>query len=339
MLKRIKKIFGFYKIDAIQIVPYCSYGTPHRLYVKGRVLDNVPLDYEENPSFVATIKNAIRQFDTYEIPGITVQLKVHNFTYTTRTDAHGYFLFDVTTDTDLRELSDAEGWLFYDLSIPTNDATKVTEVFQGELLIPEADADFGVITDIDDTILYTGVTSFLKWKVLLNSLFVNSYKRMPLQDAPSLYQKLHKGIEGKEKNPIFYLSNSPWNMYQYLKLFLDHNRFPKGAVLLRSFNSIFQKVTGSEKPHKQKEILNILEAFPNLNFILIGDSGEHDATIYTDIAAQFPNRVLCIYLRSVKHRRRMQAVKSIVDNFRVTPVLLVETSADAEAHAHTQGFI
>jgi len=339
MLKRIKKIFGFYKIDAIHIVPYRSYGTPYRLYVKGRVLDNVPLDYEENPSFMATIKNAIRQFDTYEIPSITVQLKVHNYTYTTRTDANGYFLFDVTTDTDLRELSDAEGWLFYDLSIPTNDATTVTEVFQGELLIPEAEADFGVITDIDDTILYTGVTSFLKWKVLLNSLFVNSYKRMPLQDAPGLYQKLHKGVKGKEKNPIFYLSNSPWNMYQYLKLFLDHNRFPKGAVLLRSFNSIFQKVTGSEKPHKQKEILNILEAFPNLNFILIGDSGEHDATIYTDIAAQFPNRVLCIYLRSVKHRRRMQAVKSIVDNFRVTPVLLVETSADAEAHARAKRFI
>jgi len=339
MLKRIKKIFGFYKIDTIHIVPYRSYGTPHRLYVKGRVLDNVPLDYEENPSFIATIKNAIRQFNTYEIPGITVQLKVYDYTYTTRTDAQGYFLFDVATDTDLRKLSDAKGWLFYDLSISTNDANVVTEVFQGELLIPEAEADFGVITDIDDTILYTGVTSFLKWKVLLNSLFVNSYNRMPLQDAPSLYQKLHKGIEGKEKNPIFYLSNSPWNMYQYLKLFLDHNRFPKGAVLLRSFNSIFQKVTGSEKPHKQKEILNILEAFPNLNFILIGDSGEHDATIYTDIAAQFTNRVLCIYLRSVKHRRRMQAVKSIVDNFRVTPVLLVETSADAEAHARTQGFI
>jgi phosphatidate phosphatase APP1 len=175
--------------------------------------------------------------------------------------------------------------------------------------------------------------------VLRNSLFVNAYRRIPLEGAPNLYQKLHKGIKGKEKNPIFYLSNSPWNMYQYLKLFLDHNGFPKGPILLRSFNSIFQKVAGSEKPHKQKEILNILETYPYLNFILIGDSGEHDASIYTDIAAQYPTRILCIYLRSVNHSGRMKIVKSIVDNFRITPVLLVETSADAEIHAGAQGFI
>ncbi|KGO92385.1 App1 family protein [Flavobacterium subsaxonicum] len=339
MIKRLKKLFGHYKIDAIHIVPYRSYGTQNHLYVKGRVLDNVPLQYSESPSFVATIKNAIKQFDTYEIPGIRVQLKVNNLIFTAKTDANGYFLFDINVGLNLRELSDAEGWLYYDLSIPDSEGVAVTEVFQGELLIPEAEADYGVITDIDDTLLTTGVTSFLKWKVIRNSLFVNSYRRMPLEGAPNLYRKLHKGIDDKEKNPVFYLSNSPWNMYQYLKLFLGHNGFPKGPVLLRSFNSIFQKVTGSEKPHKQKEILNILDAFPTLNFILIGDSGEHDATIYTDIAAQFPNRVLCIYLRSVTHKRRMQTVKSIVDNFRVTPVLLVETSAEAEIHAREQGFI
>ena len=205
--------------------------------------------------------------------------------------------------------------------------------------MPEAEADYGVISDIDDTILNTGVTSFLKWKVIRNSFFVNAFRRMPLHGAPNLYTILHKGIDGKEKNPVFYLSNSPWNMYQYLQLFLDHNGFPKGPVLLRSFSSFFKRLTAAEKPHKQKEIINLLNTYPKLNFILIGDSGEHDATIYTDIAAQYPNRILCIYLRSVNHRRKMAHVKSIVDNFRTTPVLLIETSLQAEEHARAQGFI
>lgn len=339
MLKRLKKLLGTYKIDKVYIEPYRSYGTSFRLYVKGRVLDNLPLQYTPQQSFWQTLKNAVKQFDTFEIPHITVQLSVNGTNFITVTDAKGYFLFDVMVDKDMKTISDAEGWVYFNLGIHGKEATEVIEVFQGEFLIPETEADFGVISDIDDTILNTGVTSFLKWKVILNSLFVNAYERIPLHGASVLYRKLHLGIDNKEKNPIFYLSNSPWNMYRYLQLFLDHNGFPKGPVLLRSFNSIFQKVTGKEKPHKQKEIINILDAFPQLNFILIGDSGEHDATIYTDIAAQFPDRILCIYLRTVNHSGRMRIVKSIVDNFRLTPVLLVETSEAAEAHARKNGFI
>jgi len=339
MLKRIKLLFGKYKADKIHIMPYRSYGTSYRLYVKGRVLDNFPIEYLDKQSLWQTIKNAVKQFDTYEIPGIKVQIDVSGMLFTTVTDAKGYFLFDVAVAQDMKTISDAEGWVYFNLNALNEQQATVTEVFQGEFLIPETEADFGVITDIDDTLLNTGVTSFLKWKVLINSLFINTYKRIPLEGAPNLYRKLHLGVENKEKNPIFYLSNSPWNMYQYLKVFLDHNNFPKGAILLRSFSSIFQKVSGSEKPHKQKEIINILNTYPELNFILIGDSGEHDASIYTDIAMQYPNRILCIYLRSVNHKGRMHRVKSIVDNFRTTPVLLVETSLAAEEHARASGFI
>lgn len=339
MFKRIRKLLGTYKATEIHVMPYRSYGTDFRLYVKGRVLDNSPFEHIDKQSFFRTVANAFKQFDTYEIPDITVMLTINGSHFTVKTNTKGYFLFDVEVAFSMKQLSDAEGWMYFDLSIVNEGQASVTKMFKGEFLVPEAEADFGVITDIDDTLLNTGVTSFLKWKVIRNSLFVNAHSRIPLEGAPNLYKKLHLGIDNKEKNPIFYLSNSPWNMYQYLKLFLDYNNFPKGPVLLRSFSSIFQKVAGDEKPHKQKEILNILDAYPNLKFILIGDSGEHDASIYTDIAVQFPDRILCIYLRSVTHSGRMQAVKSIVDNFRVTPVLLVETSADAEAHARLHGFI
>jgi len=337
MRKRLKKLFGTYTIQTILIHPYRSYGTHFRLYVKGRVLDNPPFEITRKHTFWETLRNAFRQFDTHEIPDINISLKIAGFELSTAADKKGYFLFDAILPADISVLSDNEGWVTFELNVLGQQAHLSAGIL-GEYLIPEKEADYAIISDIDDTILNTGVTSFLKWKVLVNSFFVNAYSRIPLEGASELYRKLHFGIDNKEKNPIFYLSNSPWNMYQYLKLFLDHNGFPKGPILLRTFSSIFQRVS-SEKPHKQKEIINLLNAYPELKFILIGDSGEHDATIYTDIAAQFPDRILCIYLRTVNHKRRMQHVKSIVDNFRTTPVLLVETSKDAVVHAKTMNFI
>ena len=76
-----------------------------------------------------------------------------------------------------------------------------------------------------------------------------------------------------------------------------------------------------------------------MKFILIGDSGEHDASIYTEIAAQYSDRIMAIYLRSVKHKRQMERVRSLVDNFDTVPVLLAENSSEAEKHARENGFI
>ena len=338
MIKRLKKLIGTYTFHKILIVPYRSYGTYFRLYVKGRVLDNPLLEMDAKHSIIQTFRNAFRQFDTHEIPNVNVVLRIAGLTLNTITDRKGYFLLDAILPENIALHSDMEGWVEFEVHLDQG-VNVITDVFKGEFLIPEKEADYGIISDIDDTILNTGVTSFFKWKVLRNSLFVNAYKRIPLAGAAELYRQFHLGVDHKEKNPVFYLSNSPWNMYQYLKLFLDHSGFPKGPILLRSFNSMFHRVTQSEKPHKQKEIINLLMSYPELKFILIGDSGEHDASIYTEIAAQFPNRILCIYLRTVRHRGKMQHVKSIVDNFRNTPVLLVETSEDAAVHAKANGYI
>ena len=339
MRKRFKKLFRSYKVEAVRIIPYRSYGSGMELYIKGRVLDNRPLEYHENQSWWQSMKNALRQFDTHEIPGLTVTLTIGDHRLFATTDRKGYFLFDIALASDIAHFSNHEGWVPFSLFAEQTSTSPESLVFSGEFLIPDPEADFGIISDIDDTILNTGVTSFLKWKVIRNSLFVNAFRRIPLKNAPSLYQKLHKGIENKEKNPVFYLSNSPWNMYRYLELFLDHNKFPRGPILLRSFSSIFKRLTADEKPHKQKEILNLLENYPKMKFVLIGDSGEHDASIYTDVAVQFPDRILAIYLRSVPHKRRMRHVKSIVDNFREVPVLMVGESEEAEKHAAATGLI
>lgn len=343
MQKRLKRIFGYRKIDNVLITPYRSYGTSHHLYVLGRALDDVPLKIVEDQGFMTTIRNTFRQFNTYEIKKAEIDLDIPEvIRLSEKSDEEGYFLFDRTIEEDLSDKADEEGWVIVNLhykGVREKIEQPGDEHFQGELLIPEERAEYGVISDIDDTILHTGVTSFLKLRLLKNSLLTNTYSRIPLEGAPEFYQKLHLGKCGENKNPIFYLSNSPWNLYQYLKLFLDFNKFPKGPILLRNFRTPFDRSLKPEKPHKQKEIINILKTYPKLNFILIGDSGEHDASIYTDIAVQYPDRIKAIYLLSVKHRRQMRRIKSIVDNFKTTPVLMVDTAAIAEAHARENGFI
>ena len=344
MIKRLKKFIGRYKnLDQVYVVPYRSYGTYSHLYVKGRVLDNEPLKILKDQSLYRTLKNTWKQFDSFEIPDAKMELvipdKVNLFS---KTDAEGYFLFEKTINESLSEHASNEGWVNYQIYYK-EEIGKRTKLlgnpFQGEFLVPQINAEYGIISDIDDTILQTGVTSFLKWRLLKNSLLTNAYRRIPLKNAPGLYQKLHMGKSGQNKNPMFYLSNSPWNLYEYLKLFLDYNKFPKGPIMLRDFRTPFDKTLRPEKPHKQKEITNILKTYPDLKFILIGDSGEHDASIYTDIAAQYSDRILAIYLRSVKHKRQMRRIESIIDNFDTVPVLMVYNSKEAEDHARENGFI
>ena len=344
MKKRLRKLAGRYKlIDQVLITPYRSYGTHSHLYIKGRVLDNEPLKITQDANIFKTIKTTYKQFDTFEIPDAQVDLSLPGKVQaTTQSDDEGFFLFDNTIEQNLAEHADEEGWLDYDIFYkgPLGKKTELLEdPFKGDFLIPDPNAEYGVISDIDDTILHTGVTSFLKLRLLKNSLLTNAYNRIPLKGAAEFYQKLHTGRDGTPNNPIFYLSNSPWNLYEYLNLFLDHNAFPKGPILLRKFRTPFDGSIKPEKPHKQKEIANILKTYPEMNFILIGDSGEHDASIYTEIAAQYPDRILAIYLRSVKHKKQMSRVRSIIDNFETTPVLMVETSQEAVEHAREHGFI
>ena len=327
----------------VKLATYRSYGTSSHLYLLGRAIDDDKLKMHEDQSFLRTLSNTYKQFDSYEIADTEVALELPNGTILKeKTNKNGYFLFNKTISLNLKDFADDEGWVKLKVSFVNDVPNSIItheNLFEAELLIPPLKASYGVISDIDDTILHTGVTSFLKWRVIKNSLFKHAHKRISLEGAPQFYRELHAGKKGNEQNPIFYLSNSPWNLYQYLSLFLKVNDFPKGPILLRHFRTPFDKTLKPEKPHKQKEIINILKTYPHINFILVGDSGEHDPAIYTEIAAQFPDRIIAIYLRSVKHRRQMRRVRSIVDNFKTVPVLLVETSQQARDHARENGFI
>ncbi|MDB9720678.1 DUF2183 domain-containing protein [Winogradskyella sp.] len=332
---------GWLKKDPLQIVAFNTYGTAKHLYLKGRALEDEDIDLEKKGWF-SLVVNSWKRFETDEIRNTPLKVFLpNNAVVLGTTDAEGYYLFD-EPQPNLSTLTDTEGWLSYKVSYTLNLGNRkiqLNNLFLGKMIIPKTDSSFGVISDIDDTILHTGVASPLKWRVVINTFFKTPHKRKALEGSAAFYHLLHLGTSKAEANPIFYVSNSPWNLYRYLDVFLKMNHFPKGPILLRDFRTPFDRTPKTELAHKYHEIYNILDTYPDLKFILIGDCGEKDAYIYLDVVKQFPNRIACIYLRSVEHSKRMKRISKVFKDYKEVPVLIVDNSKDAIAHAKTHGFI
>ncbi|MBT8097176.1 MAG: DUF2183 domain-containing protein, partial [Woeseia sp.] len=161
-------------------------------------------------------------------------------------------------------------------------------------LVADPAARFMIISDMDDTVIHTGITRKLLAARL--TFFGNARTRKPLDGVADLYRELVDGSDGTARNPVFYVSNSGWNMYDVLDEFLELNKIPPGPLLLRDLGNVGKRST---KNHKAQTFRRLLERFPTLPAVLIGDSGQHDAALYAELAREFPDRVLGIYIRDV----------------------------------------
>lgn len=336
---KLKRKLGM--MHPLQIVPYRSYGTPERLYVKGRVLkDKGITQSEEQDTLWENLLNMYRRFETDEVPNARVQLCFNNQFHEITTDVEGYFVLNLAPETPL-VLDDI--WHTIDLKLidaPVELKEEVTAT--AHVLVPPADAEYGIISDIDDTIVRTGATSLLETgrNVLLN----NAHSRIPFHGVSQFYKSLQLGRNGKRNNPFFYVSSSPWNNYDLLYHFLELNEIPQGPLLLRDFGIDETKLGHSDHmSHKYKEIENILITYPHLDFILIGDSGQQDAAIYSEVVKKHPGRILAIYIRDVNIEKHTRKVVGIADELKKgggeVEMLLVKETAEAAKHAADNGFI
>ena len=325
-----------------RINTYWGYGTATCFRATGRALKKENINFEGNTGTFKTLWNIFKQFESDELRNKEIQIKLSNGqVFTTHTNSEGYYFFEepIVLENKLTETTD---WLPYIVSFHTKqieNSIADRNIFKGKMLIPSPKADFGIISDIDDTILHTGVASLFKWRLIANTFFKNFDRRMPLEGTVDLYKKFQIGTQDKPINPVFYVSNSPWNLYDYLTAFLNRHQFPKGPILLRDFRMPFDKTPKRKIPHKQEEIENIIQLYPDLKFILIGDSGEKDADYYINVAKKFQNRILAIYLQNVNHKRRERRIKRLIETFTDVPAILVKTAQEAEDHAKKIGLI
>ena len=328
----LKKRFGL--LDPFEILPYRGYGTPGELFLKGRVLEETGITRSgQRDTRWENVRNMARRFASDEVAGARVRGSFGGIQIETVADKEGFFdgRFELS-----EPLAGSTKWHPVELELlhpgsPDGRTVRST----GRVLVVN-EARFGVISDIDDTVVRSSATNLLKmaWIVLLNS----ARTRLPFEGVAAFYEALQRGADGRAYNPIFYVSSSPWNIYDVLEDFLDVHGIPAGPLFLKDWSPT---VLGKHRTHKLGIIRMLLRTYPELPFILIGDSGEEDPEIYYQTAREHPGRIRAIYIRDVTTAERDAQVGTIAKELRglgVEMILAPDTVVAAE-HAAAEGLI
>ncbi|MEO5589627.1 MAG: phosphatase domain-containing protein, partial [Gemmatimonadaceae bacterium] len=292
-----------------EVVCYRGYANSARAWVHGRVIEQRDLGASTEGD--STLQNLIRTYRrTDSDPVSFATLKV---TYGTRSaemaaDDEGFFGGWVDGSN-----SDADKeWLEYGVEVVNPRFSETAAVTgTGEILRLHGEARFGVISDIDDTVIQSRVSNFIQ--AARTVMLGNARTRLPFPGVAAFYRALRDGATGSEKNPIFYVSSSPWNIFDVISEFMELQNVPKGPLLLRDWDLKLNVLSSSRHlQHKGSIISEIIGTYPNLPFILIGDSGQHDPEIYRQMVTTFPGRILAIYIRDVTgSRERSESVAKL----------------------------
>ncbi len=325
--------------DPIQIVTYRTYGSATHVYIKGRVLEDKKITSAgDKDTILNNLLNMYKRFESDEVAGAKLKVVLGDEEFNITTDEEGYFVLDCNP---VKPIINEHLWH----SIPVQLVSapipfdKSLQVF-AEVMIPPPDAEYGIISDIDDTVIKTAATNILAMGKTV--LLANARTRLPFAGVSEFYKALQLGRNGKRNNPLFYVSSSPWNMYDLLKDFLDLNKIPEGPIMLRDIGfGGGTKLRGGHMGHKFKEIKQILEAYPNLQFVLVGDSGQEDPVIYREVVKQFPGRILAIYIRDVqlpdREKIALDVSKSLFED--KVEMIIVDNTVEAAEHAAKIGLI
>jgi phosphatidate phosphatase APP1 len=329
---RLKRRFGL--LDPFEILPYRGYGTPREVLLKGRVLEEAGITRAgQNDTLWNNLRNMARRFASDEVAGARVRASIRGFEAETLADKEGFFEVRLQLP---EVLEGPSNWHSVELDLlspasPGGGAVRST----GQVLVPRGER-FGVISDIDDTVVYSSATNVLKmaWIVLRN----NAHTRLPFEGVAAFYRALQAGPDGESFNPIYYVSSSPWNIYDVLEDFLDVHGVPAGPLFLKDWSL---SVLNEHRAHKLEVIRALLGTYQELPFVLIGDSGEEDPEIYLQTVREHPGRVRAIYIRDVTSADRDAEVRTIADEARGlgTQMIPVPDTATAAEHAASIGLI
>lgn len=334
----------FSRLDAdkpYRIVYYRGFGSPSAVWLKGRVLRERNLSTpSDQDTYWNNLLATYQRFETDEVPNVVVRVDAFGQTHTTTTDEEGYFEVTINPPNDL-----PPGRVWFPVTYSLDDITQPTTgepvKKEGYLMVSPVFSQFGVISDIDDTVLVTGATSLLQTARL--TFLGNAYTRLPFAGVAAFYRALQSGPVTTLFNPIYYVSSSPWNLYDLLIDFFRIQGVPKGPILLRDLGLDPSLLSSqSHHTHKLAMIRKVLDVNPQLPFVLIGDSGQQDPEIYAQVVRDNPGRIKAIYIRDVSTgSERDDSVQKLIQatqQFDVPMLLVADTVAAAE-HAASLNLI
>lgn len=318
----------------LMIQGYLGYGNLETSWVMARVLeDKGVLEAAEDDSVWENLQGTMKRFRSNEVPHAKVELSAAGgLRQLVQADDEGHIVARVATP---QEPSDDDYLRTFALRL-TEPLARAKVAAEASVLVPPPHVPFGIISDIDDTVLQTGARQL--GKVVREVLFGNAFTRAAFPGVSEFYKSL-----SEEGRPIFYVSSSPWNLYDVLVDFLEHSDIPLGPIMLRDWGISAQEFLPTHHgAHKLSAIKRLLETYPALPFILIGDSGQEDPEIYSEVVRTYPERILAIYIRDIDVRAmRRASVQKLAAQVQAagSRLELVKDTEAAAAHAAAHGFI
>jgi phosphatidate phosphatase APP1 len=271
------------------VLPHAGYGGPGFVRVFARVV-HAPVDTRAPDRDAALQRRGWRNFFTAEAVDVPVTVTVAGERHEAQTDRSG--------NLDVRLPQDAltSGW--HEVTIETATSAPATARVQ----VVDEEVDFGIVSDIDDTVLQTLLPRPLL--AAYHTLVLREGARQPVPGMADLYAELVGAHPGA---PTIYVSTGAWNTAGTLRRFLARNGFPEGPLLLTDWGPTNTGWFRSGQDHKRGCLRDLVDDFPRIRWVLVGDDGQHDPTIYAEFARQHADRVRAIAIRELSVGQQLLA--------------------------------
>ncbi len=255
------------------VVPFVGYGGDGWVRVLGRVVLRKP-----GVDRFTSIRGW-RSFTSVPVRDVEVAVHAGGVASVVRTDRGG--IIDAHVGSDL-----APGWSAVRLTLPGRDAV------DGSVHVVDEAAGFGMVSDVDDTVMVTALPR--PFLAAWNSFVLDEHARTPVAGMAVLYERITRAHPGA---PVVYLSTGAWNVVPTLTRFLTRNLYPRGPLLLTDWGPAPEHWFRSGPEHKRRSLERLAEEFPGIRWLLVGDDGQHDESIYGDFARAHPDHVRAVAIR------------------------------------------
>ena len=271
------------------IVVYHAYGNNHQVIVQGRM--EKKKDFKkvtQDDGWFRNLWRRLRQVEGDEIESATINLSINHESFKTKGDDEGYFEFNIKTK-----------------EVLPMGFQKITLHIEGNKNLHETNATIidttfliSIISDFDDTIIVSDVTH--KIKLGVNTMFKN-YKQRTL--VPTMLERFKKILAQNPKgtpSTLFVLSGSPQQLFIPVEEFLDYYHFPKHTLILKKAHGANKDPLTDQFAYKTQKIERLIKLYPNIQWVMFGDSGEKDYQVYKAIKEKYPKKVKSYFIRNVK---------------------------------------
>lgn len=265
------------------IVPYTGFGTPEQVRVLARVVLRPPSELGIVRAATELMhQRGWRNFIAAPLAEAEAWIILDGEPILVSADRGGYI------DVRVKNPGLEPGWHTIEVAT-TGDGSGHVEV-----QIIDSDETFGIVSDIDDTILSTWLPR--PFLAAWNSFFLTEQARQAVPGMARLYQQLLARHPGA---PVIYVSTGAWNTYPMVNRFLARHGVPKGAMLLTDWGPTNTGWFRKGPDHKRTCLRELARDLPEISWVLVGDDGQHDPDLYGEFATLQPRHVRARAIRQL----------------------------------------